>query len=298
MQRDLSRFAWLSIGAALVTIFLKASAFVMTGSVGLLSDAAESSVNLVAAVLALFVLKIIARPADRDHEFGHSKAEYFSSGVEGAMILVAAVFIIVTATERLINPAEVSDLDIGLILMFIAAVINGVVGLILIRAGKEHRSITLTADGKHLLTDVWTSVGVIIGIGLVWITGWQILDPIVALLVALNILVAGWNLMRESVGGLMDKAMDGDDRGDVDAILDAYRSEDDDIDVHEIRTRVSGRQEFIEFHVLVPGEWTVDQGHDLVESMEEDLRERFPGVHIASHLEPVEDERAYDDVDL
>ncbi|WP_295626709.1 cation diffusion facilitator family transporter [uncultured Corynebacterium sp.] len=297
-MRDLSRFAWLSVAAAVVTIALKVGGYVVTGSVGLLSDAAESLVNLVAAVVALVVLKVIAKPADRDHEFGHSKAEYFSAGLEGAMIFVAAGFIIATSIERLLNPQPIEQIGVGLVLVVVASVVNLVVGLILIRAGREHRSITLTADGKHLMTDVWTSGGVIVGVFLVWITEWWWLDPVIALIVALNILFTGYKLVVEAGGGLMDKAMDRPDRVEVDRILASHCDPARRIDVHEVRTRVSGRQEFIEFHLLVPGKWSVEHGHDILHAMEDDLRDRFPGVHIASHLEPIEDERAYDDVDL
>lgn len=297
-MRDLSRFAWLSVAAAVITITIKFVGYSVTGSVGLLSDAAESLVNLVAAVVAVIVLKVIAKPADRDHEFGHSKAEYFSAGLEGAMIFVAAGFIIATSINRLFNPQPIEAIGLGLALSVIASIVNLVVALVLIRAGREHRSITLTADGKHLMTDVWTSAGVIIAVFLVWLTEWWWLDPVIALVVALNILFTGYKLVMEAGGGLMDKAMEGGDRADVDRILDSHRDPERRIDVHEIRTRVSGRQEFIEFHVLVPGKWSVEHGHDILHAMEDDLRDRFPGVHIASHLEPVEDERAYDDVDL
>lgn len=297
-MRDLSRFAWLSVAAAIVTIVMKFAGYVVTGSVGLLSDAAESLVNLVAAVVALVVLKVIAKPADQDHEFGHSKAEYFSAGLEGAMILVASGFIIAASIGRLLDPQPIEQIGLGLVLSVAASVVNLVVALILMKAGREHKSITLTADGKHLMTDVWTSVGVVVGVLLVWITQWWWLDPVIALLVALNILLTGYKLLMEAGGGLMDKAMDGPDRADVDRILDAHRDPARNIDVHEVRTRVSGRQEFIEFHVLVPGKWSVEHGHDILHAMEDDLRDRFPGVHISSHLEPIEDERAYDDVDL
>ncbi|MDK8767749.1 cation diffusion facilitator family transporter [Corynebacterium freneyi] len=297
-MRDLSRFAWLSVAAAIVTIALKTTGYFVTGSVGLLSDAAESLVNLVAAVVALVVLKVIAKPADDDHEFGHSKAEYFSAGLEGAMILVASGFIIAASIGRLLDPQPIEQIGLGLILGVVASVVNLVVAIILIRAGRTHRSITLTADGKHLMTDVWTSAGVVVAVFLVWLTQWWWLDPVIALLVALNILITGYKLLMEAGGGLMDRAMDGADRADVDRILDSHRDPARSIDVHEIRTRVSGRQEFIEFHVLVPGKWSVEHGHDILHAMEDDLRDRFPGVHISSHLEPIEDERAYDDVDL
>lgn len=297
-MQDLSRYGWLSVGAAAVTIALKFAGYFLTNSVGLLSDAAESLVNLVAAVVAVIVLKVIARPADRDHEFGHSKAEYFSAGLEGAMIFVAAAYIIYASIERLLSPQPIESIGLGLLVTVVASVVNGVVALVLLRAGKKHNSITLTADGKHLMTDVWTSVGVLAAVLLVWVTEVWWLDPLIALGVAVNILSTGRNLVLEAGGGLMDKAMDGTDRDDVDRILGSHRDVAAGIDVHEIRTRVSGRQQFIEFHVLVPGKWSVVRGHDVLSAMEDDLRERFPGVHISSHLEPIEDERAYNDVDL
>lgn len=297
-MQDLSRYGWLSVGAAAVTIALKFAGYFLTNSVGLLSDAAESLVNLVAAVVAVIVLKVIARPADRDHEFGHSKAEYFSAGLEGAMIFVAAAYIIYASIERLLSPQPIESIGLGLLVTVVASVVNGVVALVLLRAGKKHNSITLTADGKHLMTDVWTSVGVLAAVLLVWVTEVWWLDPLIALGVAVNILFTGRNLVLEAGGGLMDKAMDGADRDDVDRILGSHRDVAAGIDVHEIRTRVSGRQQFIEFHVLVPGKWSVVRGHDVLSAMEDDLRERFPGVHISAHLEPIEDERAYNDVDL
>lgn len=297
-MQDLSRFGWLSVGAAVVTIALKFWGYVLTGSVGLLSDATESIVNLVAALAAVIALKVIARPADRDHEFGHSKAEYFSAGLEGAMIFVAAAYIIYASIERLINPQPIDQIGLGLIVTVAASVVNGVVALILIKAGREHKSVALTADGKHLMTDVWTSVGVLAGVFLVWLTGQWWLDPVIALAVAVNILFTGRKLILDAGHGLMDKAMEGEDREAVDEILKSHRDRSRGIDVHEIRTRVSGRQQFIEFHVLVPGAWSVEHGHDVLSDMEDELRERFPGVHISSHLEPIEDERAYDDVHL
>lgn len=200
-MRDLSRFAWLSVAAAVVTIVLKFAGYRVTGSVGLLSDAAESLINLAAALVAVFVLKVIARPADRDHEFGHSKAEYFAAGLEGALILVAAAYIIYASVMRLLEPQPIEGIGLGMALTVLASAINGVVAVILMRAGKRHRSITLTADGKHLMTDVWTSGGVIVGVFLVWLTEWWWLDPVIALLVALNILVTGNKLVWEAGGG-------------------------------------------------------------------------------------------------
>lgn len=297
-MRNLQGYAWLSVAAALATIALKTAAYLLTGSVGLLSDAAEGSVNLIAAIFAVAILRITAQPADDDHEFGHAKAEYFASGLEAAMILLAAGFIAVTAVERLLNPAPVAAIGAGIAISAIAAVINAAVAWVLIRAGREHRSITLVADGRHLRSDVVTSLGVIAGVALVHLTGWSWLDPVVALAVAANILRAGWSLGRESVDGLMDKAMTGADRAAVERIVAAHRDPAAGVDIHEVRTRVAGRREFVEFHMLVPGAWSVERGHDALSAVEDELRGRFPGVHVSSHLEPIEDERAYGDVDL
>lgn len=297
-MQDLSRYGWLSVAAAVATIALKFAGYFITDSVGLLSDAAESFVNLVAAIVAVVVLKVIARPADRDHEFGHSKAEYFSAGIEGAMIFVAAGFIIYSAVLRLMDPRPIEELGLGLVVTILASVINALVALVLLRAGKKHKSIALVADSKHLMTDVWTSAGVLAAVVAVWLTEWWWLDPVIAIGVAVNILFTGRALVLEAGGGLMDRAMEGEDREDVDRILTKHRDPERMIDVHEIRTRVSGRQQFIEFHVLVPGAWSVNVGHEVLTQMEDELKERFPGVHISSHLEPIEDERAYGDVDL
>lgn len=293
----LKKFAWLSVAASVVTIVLKAGAWWLTGSVGLLSDAAESLVNLVAAIVALIAITIAERPADDDHQFGHSKAEYFSAGVEGAMIFLAAGSIIVLAVERLLNPQDLEQLGIGLLVSVIASILNAVVGTMLIRAGRKNRSVTLTADGKHLLTDVITSVGVVVGVGLVWITGWTALDPIVAIAVGINILFVGSGLVRESAMGLMDATLSDEDNATIEAVLDRYRRSGE-VDFHELRTRESGMRRFVEFHALVPGAWSVERAHDLVEKVESEIRDKLPDSHIASHLEPIEDDRAYNDVHL
>ncbi|AVZ40600.1 MULTISPECIES: cation diffusion facilitator family transporter [unclassified Dietzia] len=293
----LKKFAWLSVATSIVTIALKMAAWWVTGSVGLLSDAAESVVNLVASVVALIAITVAERPADDDHQYGHSKAEYFSAGVEGAMIFVASTFILYTGVERLINPVPIESLGLGLAISVVAAVVNGVVGALLIRAGTRHRSPTLKADGKHLMTDVVTSVGVVIGVALVWITGWEFLDPIVALAVGLNILFIGYKLVHESGMGLMDATLPDEDNRAIQEVLDRHR-QPGRVDFHELRTRESGRWRFVEFHALVPGDWSVDQGHDLVETVEQEIHAALPHSHITTHLEPIEDERAYNDVRL
>jgi cation diffusion facilitator family transporter len=289
----LTKYAWLSIAAAVVTIALKTGAYLLTGSVGLLSDAAESVVNLVAAVIALVALTVAARPADDNHHYGHGKAEYFSAGIEGLMIFVAAALIIVSAVNRLMHPQELEKLGIGLAITLLATAINGAVGWLLIRVGKQHRSATLVADGKHLMTDVWTSVGVVVGVGLVAVTGWLPLDSLVAIAVAINILWMGWRLVASSTTSLLDAALTPADVAIVTAVLDRHRS--DDVDFHGLQTRESGRQRFVSMHVLVPGAWTVQQAHDMVEVVESDIRAALEHVHVSTHIEPREDERSYAD---
>ena len=291
---DLSKYAWLSIAAALTTIVLKGYAALVTGSVGLLSDAAESLVNLVAAVVALIALKVSIKPADSNHPYGHSKAEYFSAVVEGAMIFVAAGFIIVSAVERLFNPRMPEQLGIGLLISMVAAVINGAVGGFLLRTGNRLRSTTLIADGKHLLTDVVTSVAVVVGVGLVLLTGQEILDPIVAIIAGVNILWTGWRLVHSAVNGLMDIALPQDRHDSLVAVLDRYRRPGQ-IDVHAVRTRRAGAREFMELHLLVPGDWTVHRGHDLSEEIIDALVATDPEIRVSVHLEPIEDVKSYQD---
>ena len=290
---DLRRFAWLSIVAALVTIALKSGAFLLTGSVGLLSDAAESTVNLVAAIVALIALTIAARPADSGHQFGHTKAEYLSAAAEGQMIFVAAVVIIWTAVQRFLHPQPLENVGVGLAISVVASIVNGWVAFVLVRAGRAHRSLTLTADGRHLLTDVWTSAGVVVGVLLVAVTGVERLDPVVAMLVGLNIIVTGWRLLQQSFSGLMDASLPQEESAAITEVLGGYTA--DDVGFHGLRTRVSGHQGFAEVHVLVPGSWTVQHGHDLVERIEADLAEQVGSVSLIVHIEPREDPRSYDD---
>jgi cation diffusion facilitator family transporter len=286
----------LSIAAAVVTIALKASAWLLTGSVGFLSDAAESIVNLVAAIVALIAVRVSLRPPDDDHVYGHEKAEYFSAGAEGALVLVAAVGIAWLAVARLLDPQPLSDVGVGAAVSAAAAGLNLVVATLLIRVGREQRSITLEADGRHLMTDVWTSAGVIGGIIAVGLTGWDRLDPIIALLVALNIVRTGVQLIRRSAGGLMDHALGPAEQGEIQAVLDTHR--EDGVEFHALRTRQSGRRAFVSLHLLVPGAWTVQQGHDLAESVEGDVRERLPHATVFTHVEPREDAASFEDVRL
>lgn len=287
-SRSLTRFAWLSIAAALATMALKASAAAITGSVGLLSDAIESGVNLVAAVAVLVAITIAARPADRSHEYGHSKAEYFSAGAEGLMIVAAAAAIGVSAVSRLLDPQPLSRVGVGLAVSVAAAAVNGAVAGVLLRAGRQHRSISLAADGRHLLTDVWTSGGVVVGVSAVAVTGWERLDPLIALAVGANIVVQGVRLVRQSVGGLMDAALPAGDCVAIEGVLESYRRTEG-IRFHALRTRQAGTRRFVSLHVLVPGAWTVQRGHDLLERLEADLRASLEGAQVFTHLEPVED---------
>lgn len=293
---SLKRFAWLSIFAALGTIALKAAAWKLTGSVGLLSDALESIVNLAGAMMALAMLTIAEQPADDRHAYGHGKAEYFSSGFEGFLILLAAGAIGVSAVERLIDPQPLSDVGIGLAVSVVASAVNFFTARVLLAAGKEHRSPTLEADAHHLMTDVWTSAGVIIGVGAVGLTGWLWLDPLIALLVAFNIVWTGWKLVHRSTAGLMDGALPPEDHAQVLAILTRYR--DAGIDHHALRTRESGARRFVEFHVLVPGAWSVRKGHDLAEQMESEIRAALPRTTVITHLEPLEDPVSLEDISL
>ncbi len=290
---SLTRFAWLSIAAAIVTILLKTWAWHVTGSVGLLSDALESIVNLIGGVMALAMLTIAQRPADEDHAFGHGKAEYFSSGVEGSLILVAAASIGLASFERLMNPQPLEQPGLGLAVALVASAVNLSVALLLRRVGRERRSITLEANAQHLLTDVWTSVGVLAGVGLVVLTGWNRLDPLVGLLVAANIVWTGAGIVRRSVAGLMDAALPAADLLEVKKILEGYRT--DDVEFHALWTRQSGSRKFVSFHVLVPGEWTVRRGHELLEDIEKSIAAMLPDTSVFTHLEALEDPASWED---
>ena len=295
-RSSLTRYAWLSIGAAVTTIALKTTAYFLTGSVGLLSDALESGVNLVGAMMALAMLTIAARPADEDHTYGHSKAEYFSSGVEGTLILIAAVSIVATAIPRLISPKPIEQLGLGLGISVAASLVNLIVARILLKAGKRHNSITLEADAQHLMTDVWTSVGVLAGVGLVALTGWERLDPIVAFIVAANIVWSGVHIVRKSALGLMDTALPIKEQAILKSILEKYTK--NGVEYHALRTRESGSRQFVSFHVLVPGKWSVQRGHKLLESIEADVRRALPSATVFTHLESLNDPASWEDTNL
>ena len=293
----IERYAWLSVAAAVATISLKTLSWWLTGSVGLLSDALESVVNLAAALLALSMLRLAASPPDADHPYGFSKAEYFSAGIEGALIVLAAAGIVWAALPRLIAPQALDMPFAGLTLTVIASAINYAVAVVLLRAGREHHSITLEADGRHLLTDVWTSAGVIVGVALVFVTGWLRLDPLVAIAVALHILWTGFGLMRRSVRGLLDPAISAEDQKEVAQLIAEY-SRRYGVSFHAVRTRQAGARRFVSFHLLVPDAWTVAQAHQLSEEIEARMRSMVPNAAIFTHLEPISDPASYDDQEL
>ena len=291
------RYALLSIAAAVVTIGLKLGAYYLTGSVGLFSDAAESVVNLVAAGAALWALTLAVRPPDEEHAFGHNKAEYFSSGLESALIIIAAAWIGVTAWERLMDPQPLENVGLGLSVTLVAAAINGGVALVLLRAGRRLRSITLRADAQHLFTDVWTSAGVVLGVFLVYLTGWLVLDPVIGLIVAANILWTGFRLLRDTAQGLLDRALPPEDQKAISRVLSGYERQG--IRFHALRTRAAGQRRFISMHVLVPGRWTVKRGHDLSEMLEGELADALQGnTAFFIHIEPSEDPASFEDQNL
>ena len=284
----LQRMALLSIAASLVTMALKFGAWYLTGSVSLFSDAAESLVNLAGGLVAFGALTIAARPADDDHAYGHDKAEYFSSGVEGTLILVAAVSIIYAAVERFFHPQALHDLGPGLLVSFVAALVNFATARAMLGVAVKHDSITLEADAKHLLTDVWTSAGVLGGLVVVMLAppSWQILDPIMAVAVALNIVATGVMLMRRSMAGLMDASLPQDEvlriQAEVRALLPPLAS------IHDLRTRKSGSRRFIEFHLLLPGATSVSDSHALCDRLEAAIDAVLPKTFVTIHVEPEE----------
>ena len=286
-------YAWLSLATSILTIGLKFWAYYLTGSVGMLSDAVEAGVNIAAALVALGVLTYAEAKPDREHNFGHEKAQYFSSGIEGALIFVAAAAIVWSAVPRLAHPQAIEQVGAGLALSVVAGLANAACAWVMLRAARTHRSITLEADARHLLTDVWTTAGVFIGVVLVQVTGYLRLDPIIALAVAIQILWTGWQLMSRSFEGLMDRAVPEDDRAAITAVLDSLRHQG--CDFHALRTRVAGAKSFVDVHVLVPGGMTVQAGHDIVEALESEVRAKLPHVEILTHLEPLEDPRSWDD---
>lgn len=295
-RRKLVRYAWLSVVAAVSTMAIKFVAFAITSSVGLLSDALESTVNLVAAIGAVIALTIASRPADAEHEYGHAKAEYFSSFAEGAMIMIAAATIAWTAIDRLLNPQQLAHLGIGVAISVGASLINLAVALVLMRVGRRARSIALEADGRHLMTDVWTTAGVVTAVLLVGLTDWEWLDPVIALAVAANIVVSGLRLVARSSRGLMDAALPDQQREAIEAVLERHTSANTLF--HGVRSRESGHRAFMSVHVLVPGAWSVQRAHDFVETVEADLRAAVDDLTVDTHIEPLEDPRSFSDEGL
>ena len=288
------RYAWLAIGAAVVTIILKFTAYRITGSVGLLSDALESGVNLVAAVAALVALWIASKEPDDEHAYGHGKAEYFSSGLEGTLIVVAAGLIVWSAIPRLFEPVPLENAGAGVLVSVLAAAVNLVVALVLLRGSRQQRSITLEASGRHLLTDVWTSVGVVVAIGAIALTGWNRLDPVIALLVAANILWTGYGLIDRSIHGLLDTAIPDDDIAVVKDIL-ARHERPGEVQMHALRTRQAASRRFVSFHVMVTSNWSVRRGHRLLEQIEREIRAELPNTTVFTHLEPIDDPASWAD---
>ena len=295
-RSSLARYAWLSIAAAIITIALKAVAYLVTGSVGLLSDVLESFVNLAGALMALAMLTIASRPADENHAYGHSKAEYFSSGVEGTLILIAAIGIGAAAVHRFITPKQLEQVGLGMGVSIAASLVNLFVALLLLRAGRQYHSITLEANAKHLLTDVWTSAGVVAGIGAVAVTGWQRLDPVIAIMVAANIVWSGGRIVYKSVSGLMDAALPAEERDTLRKVLETCIQ--NGVECHAIRTRQSGMRRFVSLHVLVPGSWTVHEGHRMLEMIETSICQALPNVTVFTHLESIDDPASWKDIDL
>ena len=291
-----SKFAALSIAAALATIALKTLAWWLTDSVGLLSDAIEGTINLAGATVALAMISVAARPPDEDHAFGYTKAEYFSSGLEGALILLAAIAIGFVAVERLITPRPIEQAGAGLAVSGAASLINYLVARRLYRAGHHYRSIALEADARHLMTDVWTSAGVIAGVAAVWATGWARLDPLIALAVAANIVWSGYRLMQRSIHGLLDRALPPEKMQALEDALERHRARG--IDFHALRTRQAGARSFVTLHVLVPADWTVARGHELAHEVEEDIRAALPDAQVLTHVEPLGYPESYQDAEF
>lgn len=296
MPTSLTKFAWMSIAAAIFTMGLKFVAFLVTGSVGLLSDAMEGLVNLFAATVALVTLYYVERPPDESHQYGHDKAEYFSSGTEGTLILVAAAAIFITAVLRLFDPQPIEQPGLGLVLAVVASIANLIVAQILIRTGKRNDSIVLEADGRHLMTDVWSSVAIVAGVGVSVLTDLEWLDPVIAIVVGINIARHGISIFLRSVRGLMDTPIKSEERQAIEEILNRYASSE--VRWHALRTRQSGARRFVNVHLLVPGAWTVKQGHDLSESLEADIRAAVRRAIVLTHLEPADDPIAQKDKEL
>ncbi len=296
-EESLKKFIYLSIAAALVTIALKFYAFFVTGSMGFFSDALESFVNLFAAIIALIMLNLSVKPADKEHEYGHSKAEYFSSAIEGALIVLAAFSILWSAVPRLFEPKPLTNIGRGLLFSVAALLVNLAVSLVLIHTGKRKHSLVLEADGKHLMTDVWTSVGVFAGILVVRFTGIYIFDPIIAIAVAINIIYTGYQLISRSASGLMDASISDEAVKRITAYLDSLKEQH--VEYHSLMTRQAGQRMFISVHLLVPGWWTVKKGHDYADFIEQSIENMFEEpVNVSTHIEPLDDPTSMNDIGI
>lgn len=295
-DRSLTRFAWLSIATALATIALKSAAYWLTGSVGLLSDALESLINLAGGVIGLVALTIAARAPDEDRPFGYDKAEYFASGAEGALIVLAAIGIIIAAVDRMLHPQPLTEVATGIAVSVVASLLNLLTARVLLQAGLRHQSIALEADARHLMSDVWTSAAVVVGVAAVMLTGWSWLDPLLAILVAANIVRTGVQLLNRSLAGLMDAALPPEERAVLIGLLDGLRAEG--VAYHALRTRAAGARRFVSVHLLVPGEWTVERGHEIAEQFEQTVMQRWPRATVVVHVEPIDDPRSYADQHL
>ncbi|MEW5774337.1 MAG: cation diffusion facilitator family transporter [Thermodesulfobacteriota bacterium] len=289
-----ARYAQYSILASLVTLALKFGAWALTGSVGLLSDAVESVVNLSASLLALWALTLAHKPADETHAYGHGKAEYFSSGAEGLLIIVAAVGIALASLDRFLHPAPLANLGPGMLVAGLAALVNLTVARSMLAAAKRFDSITLEADARHLLTDVWTSAGMIAGLSCLLFLppSWAVLDPIIGLAMAGNICFTGFSLLRRSAHALLDRALPEEEIARIEEAI--RRHAEAGSRFHGLRTRKAGRERFADFHLLVPGDMSVQQSHDLCCAIENDLHAALPGLHVTIHVEPLEDAASWD----
>ena len=292
------RLLMASVGVAAITITLKTLAWYITGSVGLLSDAMESFVNLASAIFGLVMVTIAARPADADHPYGHHKAEYFSSGFEGVLIIAAALGIIWAAGHRIFDPQPIEQVGWGLVLSVASSALNGLLAWVMFRAAKEHRSIALEADARHLVTDVWTSVGVVVGIALVYFTGWLWLDPVVAMGVAANILKEGFHLMWRSSQGLMDEAVEPDVRATIEQTLAGFAHQRGALPIirfDHVTTRKAGQRRFVDLHMHMPASWSLGRAAALRASVEQALMSAVPGLRATIQLLPSDVEAHFDD---
>jgi len=283
---QIMRIAIGSVVVGLAVLALKAVAWHLTGSLALMSDALESLVNVATALAVIVALRVARRPADDNHPYGHHKAEFFSAVLEGVLIVIAALFILREAYAGFLSPRALDAPLMGLAINAGASLINGVWATILIRNGSRHRSPALVADGRHLMTDVVSSVGVLIGVALAFATGWWWLDPAMALLVALNILWSGWVVIKGSLSGLMDEAVSDEEMATIRRVISEAASDDSALEAHDLRTRHAGQVTFIDFHLVMPGETTVEAAHDLCDRIEVALMEALPDARVTIHVEP------------